>query len=95
MYARRYNYRELFGGYRPMLYEAAVNIENFTEKPSRLSWDATLGRAIHTTRKRRDCFKSQSRFSFLIEHDLFRKPVPTFRDHALNAAFDVRAQFRN
>src|ERR1700730_14012383 len=22
--------------------------------------------------------------SFLLEHDLFRKPVPTFRDHALN-----------
>jgi hypothetical protein len=27
--------------------------------------------------------ESQSRFSFLFEHDLFRKPVPTFRDHAL------------
>jgi hypothetical protein len=24
--------------------------------------------------------------SFLFEHDLFRKPVPTFRDHALAAA---------
>jgi hypothetical protein len=27
------------------------------------------------------------RFSLLFEHDLFRKPVSTFRDHALSAAF--------
>src|SRR5438093_7299148 len=25
----------------------------------------------------------RARSSFLFEHDLFRKPVPTFRDHAL------------
>src|SRR5688572_3936778 len=29
--------------------------------------------------------ESESRSSFLFEHDLFRKPVPTFRDHALVA----------
>src|SRR5439155_5714949 len=28
-------------------------------------------------------FESSSRSSLLLEHDLFRKPVPTFRDHAL------------
>src|SRR5262249_8373989 len=28
-------------------------------------------------------FESSSRFSFLFEHDLFRKPLHTFRDHAL------------
>jgi len=28
-----------------------------------------------------------SRFSFLFEHDLFGKPVSTFPDHALIAAF--------
>jgi hypothetical protein len=27
--------------------------------------------------------ESQSRSSFLFEHDLFRKTVPTFWDHAL------------
>src|ERR1041384_5715539 len=27
--------------------------------------------------------------SFLSEHDLFRKPVPTFRDHALSHAGDA------
>src|SRR5215510_10731515 len=27
---------------------------------------------------------SSSRSSLLVEHDLFRKPVPTFRDHALD-----------
>src|SRR5437868_12253004 len=29
--------------------------------------------------------ESSSRFIFCFEHDLFRKPVPTFRDHALVA----------
>src|SRR4030095_4213235 len=28
-------------------------------------------------------FESPSRSSFFLEHDLFRKPVPPFRDHAL------------
>src|SRR5215467_7263559 len=28
-------------------------------------------------------FESSSRFSFLFEHDLVRKPLHTFRDHAL------------
>src|SRR5215471_6161942 len=28
-------------------------------------------------------FDSSSRSKFILEHDLFRKPVPTFRDHAL------------
>src|ERR1700739_3091292 len=28
-------------------------------------------------------FESSSRSTSLVEHDLFRKPVPTFRDHAL------------
>jgi hypothetical protein len=28
-------------------------------------------------------FESSSRSSLLLEHDLFRKPVSTFRDHAL------------
>src|SRR6266508_5603096 len=28
-------------------------------------------------------FESSSRFSFVFEHDLFRKPLHTFRDHAL------------
>src|SRR5262245_55116127 len=32
------------------------------------------------------CFKSSSRPGFLWEHDLFRKPVSTFRDHALPSA---------
>jgi hypothetical protein len=31
----------------------------------------------------RDDFESSSRSKFLLAHDLFRKPVPTFRDHAL------------
>jgi hypothetical protein len=30
----------------------------------------------------------RSRFSLLIEHDLFRKPVPAFRDHALTERQD-------
>src|SRR3954465_10906552 len=31
--------------------------------------------------------------SFLFEHDLFRKPVPTFRDHALGGGgFDAKGQ---
>src|ERR1700730_14621908 len=28
-------------------------------------------------------FESSSRSILLLEHDLFRKPVPTFRDHAI------------
>src|SRR5690349_14902982 len=28
-------------------------------------------------------FESPSRFRLLLEHDVFRKPVPTFRHHAL------------
>jgi len=28
-------------------------------------------------------FESSSRFGFLVEHDLFPKPVSTIRDHAL------------
>src|SRR5262249_27332356 len=34
-------------------------------------------------RARRLFFESPSRSNLLLEHDLFRKPVPTFRDHAL------------
>ena len=29
--------------------------------------------------------------TLLVEHDLFRKPVPTFRDHALDCAPQARA----
>src|SRR5882757_7599957 len=32
-------------------------------------------------------FESSSRSIFLLEHDLFRKPVSTFRDHALGGRF--------
>src|ERR1043166_6136920 len=35
---------------------------------------------------RRLFFESSSRFNFLLAHDLFRKPVSTFRDHALAPA---------
>src|SRR5215475_10721254 len=35
-------------------------------------------------------FESSSRFSFLFEHDLFRKPLHTFRDHALVTAAGAR-----
>jgi len=31
---------------------------------------------------RRLFFESSSRFGLLVEHDFFRKPVSTFRDHA-------------
>src|SRR5262249_5780577 len=31
-------------------------------------------------------FEPSSRFDLLLAHDLFRKPVPTFRDHALRPA---------
>src|SRR6266404_1937410 len=34
-------------------------------------------------------FESSSRSSLLAEHDLFRKPAPTFRDHALMAEHDL------
>src|SRR5262249_28319079 len=32
--------------------------------------------------EREDSFFASSRSKFMLEHDLFRKPVPTFRDHA-------------
>src|ERR1700687_699268 len=32
------------------------------------------------------------RSCFLFEHDLFRKPVPTFRDHALGSEFQFLAR---
>src|SRR5947209_663775 len=35
-------------------------------------------------------FASPSRFRLSLEHDVFRKPVPTFRHHALMAAHDFR-----
>src|ERR1700736_4306653 len=35
-------------------------------------------------------FPSPSRFRLSLEHDVFRKPVPTFRHHALMAAHDFR-----
>src|SRR5262245_54014463 len=43
------------------------------------------GRGRTTSRLERDEFglKSSSRSSFSFEHDLFRKPLHTFRDHAL------------
>ena len=44
--------------------------------------------------KRDDFFESSSRFSLLVEHDLFRKPVSTFRDHALVAPRRVGARQR-
>jgi hypothetical protein len=31
-----------------------------------------------------NCVESNSGFIFLVEHDLIRKPVSTFRDHALD-----------
>jgi hypothetical protein len=36
----------------------------------------------------RDCFifESPSRSNLLLEHDVLRKPVPTFRHHALTPA---------
>src|SRR5947209_12580292 len=34
--------------------------------------------------------KSELGSSFLFEHDLFRKPVPTFRDHALELELALR-----
>jgi integrase len=33
--------------------------------------------------------ESEPGFSFLFEHDLFRKPVPTFRDHALEPRHEL------
>jgi hypothetical protein len=35
-------------------------------------------------------FESSSRSNFFLDHDLLRKPVPTFRDHAL-ATPEIRA----
>src|SRR6185437_6503460 len=37
-------------------------------------------------------FEFLSRSIYLVEHDLFRKPVPTFRNHALIAAKDGRVR---
>src|SRR5580704_4845438 len=34
---------------------------------------------------RAQSLQKRLRSSILVEHDLFRKPVPTFRDHALSA----------
>src|SRR6266511_2604513 len=34
-------------------------------------------------------FESSSRFSFVFEHDLFRKPLHTFRDHALALLWQI------
>src|SRR5256885_254398 len=45
------------------------------EAPSRL-------RSEHDTRALSIRIESEAGSSFLIEHDLVRKPVPTFRDHA-------------
>jgi hypothetical protein len=35
-------------------------------------------------------FESASRSSLLLEHDLFRKPVSTFRDHALAEDIEIK-----
>ena len=56
--------------------------------------------------RRRDCaptraragrlfFESSSRSSFLSEHDLFRKPLHTFRDHAFNAPTERAVPMRS
>src|SRR5258708_28768713 len=46
-----------------------------------------------TLRAGRLFFESSSRSSLLLEHDLFRKPVSTFRDHALvNSLRHLRRQ---
>src|SRR5215472_9048590 len=37
-----------------------------------------------TLRSRRARASAMTYLLLLVEHDLFRKPVPTFRDHALN-----------
>src|SRR5262245_60483321 len=42
--------------------------------------------AVSASKARILFFESASRFSLLLEHDLFRKPVSTFRDHALVSA---------
>src|SRR5262249_55507507 len=44
--------------------------------------------AVMRRAKERDDFSSNRHLtpSFLVEHDLFRKPVSTFRDHALEIA---------
>jgi len=53
-------------------------------------------RVAHLDRDRLRLIRDRG-LAFLIEHDLFRKPVPTFRDHALALAFapQNRARGRN
>src|SRR5438309_518177 len=53
----------------------------FTYQPFSMSWAA----------RHAMCGRESGviRVSLLLEHDLFRKPVPTFRDHALNDDYAV------
>src|SRR6201987_5765753 len=52
--------------------------------------------ACHSARGAKAKWKVESRFRFswLFEHDLFRKPVSTFRDHAFNAIHEKRSSAR-
>src|SRR6516162_532676 len=43
----------------------------------------------HEAKAKRSEVESRFRFSFLFEHDLVRKPVRTFRDHALGDGFTL------
>src|SRR5947199_10250040 len=56
------------------------------------SKDFSAAVAASTTRALSFLVESKLGPSFLFEHDLFRKPVPTFRDHALaRGSRDTRA----
>src|SRR6202035_2812763 len=47
-------------------------------------------RPILTPRLRSNSIESDRSLESLFAHDLIRKPVPTFRDHALVAGFETR-----
>src|SRR5262249_49854053 len=47
--------------------------------------EAGRGPRLSPLRTRRLFFESPSRSRLLLEHDLFRKPASTFRDHALTS----------
>jgi hypothetical protein len=52
-------------------------VDDFTSQPT----------AVHQMRHRA---RMPSANAFLVEHDLLRKPVSTFRDHALRAGLERR-----
>src|SRR6266516_7153844 len=88
--------RESVSARRPPIHPTPITAAStvFTALASRLclpahkNHDAAAGATLHMSGSRKRRRQSGMRFvelssrsSFLFEHDLFRKPVPTFRDH--------------